>query len=743
MASSPPTIPNQPSPQSLVCAGNLTTLTESSLKMAPPSEPASRRISTLNPVLGLAVGSDTFLQKLQHQRTFEELPAMELHSGDELRDDDDFGQPIRIRNPEGLGMNVPNESTSFKDKETVLSEIGSTFSEIEVIDVGAQETIAMPLDKFLDKFFGLVPSTTPLNCLSLEVTNTKMGARVQSPRFVRSLEWRKKLEEKSSSHADVRKYFILSMENSYTDFHVDLGGSSVWYHVVKGAKTFYFIAPTAKNLSLFERWQRLQNQREIFFGDMVDKCYKLELEQRETVIIPTGWIHGVLTTACSVVYGGNFLNSLNIPLQIKISELEERLQVAEKHRFPDFFRMHWDAAKNIIAEVEDFNTLSQRCPVSLLSGAQALLIALKKWIKRVSQNEEDSSEQKTVIRDLSRVIRLAQKNIPVTPCRESKRRVKKPVNTDFIDTSRVNFAKSEVSLKPDKTNAKGSSKAAVSATTLKHSSSPRRQEQCKLEEQPRLPALKLSKKTWLNPTPPSPPKKLKLLHPTPPPPTSSADLTNRDSVRLLLNTKKNTINLLNTELGDALAAFSRDEDADSPLVISEERPTTKKNKTNFEAKKERLLVEESGGEVYQDGGDYVYPSLEMSDDEEYGRSVTTAMTSSKGDTLWSPKVRVKKGGGTASGTAGSRPARENAKKKEVELSLKLASERLNMKKKQKKTKVNVTKQKTLGEVEDKSLPGTSSSSCTLVPKAFPLPKRLKKGEMTAKQRLGKKLGLKF
>merc|ERR1712037_299115 len=249
------------------------------------------------------------------------------------------------------------------------------------------------------------------------------------------------------------------------------------------------------------------------------------------------------------------------------------------------------------------------------------------------------------------------------------------------------------------------------------------------EEQPRLPALKLSKKTWLNPTPPSP--------------TSSADLTNRDSVRLLLNTKKNTINLLNTELGDAMGAFSRDEDADSPLVISEERPTTKKNKTNFEAKKERLLVEESGGEVYQDGGDYVYPSLEMSDDEEYGRSVTTAMTSSKGDTLWSPKVRVKKGGGTASGTAGSRPARENAKKKEVELSLKLASERLNMKKKQKKTKVNVTKQKTLGEVEDKSLPGTSSSSCTLVPKAFPLPKRLKKGEMTAKQRLGKKLGLKF
>ena len=317
MASSPATITNQPSPQSPVCANNMTTVTESSSKMAAHSESITRRISTLNPVLGTAVGSDTFLHELKYQQTFEELPAMELHSGEELRDDDDFGQPIRIRNPEGLGMNMPDESTSFKDKETVLSEIGSSFSEIEVIDVSAQETITMPLDTFLDKYFGLVPSSTPLNCLSLEVASTRMGARVQSPRFVRSLEWKKKLDEKSSSPAGVRKYFILSMENSYTDFHVDFGGSSVWYHVVKGAKTFYFVAPTAKNLSLFERWQRLQNQREIFFGDMVDKCYKLELGQKETVIIPTGWIHGVLTTTRSVVFGGNFLNSLNIPLQIK------------------------------------------------------------------------------------------------------------------------------------------------------------------------------------------------------------------------------------------------------------------------------------------------------------------------------------------------------------------------------------------------------------------------------------------
>ena len=368
----------------------------------------------------------------------------------------------------------------------------------------------------------------------------------------------------------------------------------------------------------------------------------------------------------------------------------------------------------------------------MLSGAQALLIALKKWIKRLNQSE-DLGEQKSVIRDLSRVIRLAQKNIPVIPCRESKRRIKKPVNTDFIDTSRVHFAKSEVSLKPDKAT-KSLPMSAESVTT-----SPRPQEHksdTPLEEQPRLPALKLSKKSWLNPTPPSPLKKILHL-----PPTSSADLTNRDSVRLLLNTKKHTINLLNTELGDALAAFSRDEDDDSTLVIREECPP-KKSKKNFEAKPE-LFVEESE-EVYQDG-DYVYPSLDLSDEEEYKKSHMSGATSSKADTLWSPKIRVKKGG-PVSGAAGSRPVRENAKKKEVELSLKFASARLNMKKKLKKT--NVSKQKATRETRDKSVSVTSSSNSVSVTsssmsKTIPVVKRLKKGEMTAKQRLGKKLGLKF
>ena len=102
-----------------------------------------------------------------------------------------------------------------------------------------------------------------------------------------------------------------------SDFHIDFGGTSVWYHVFKGEKIFYLIRPTSSNLSLYERWQRMSGQNETFLGDMADKCYKLVVQEGQTIFIPTGWIHAVYTPIDSLVFGGNFLHSLNIQLQLK------------------------------------------------------------------------------------------------------------------------------------------------------------------------------------------------------------------------------------------------------------------------------------------------------------------------------------------------------------------------------------------------------------------------------------------
>lgn len=39
------------------------------------------------------------------------------------------------------------------------------------------------------------------------------------------------------------------------------------------------------------------------------------------MLIPTGWIHAVLTPVDSLVFGGNFLHSLNIPMQLRLADL--------------------------------------------------------------------------------------------------------------------------------------------------------------------------------------------------------------------------------------------------------------------------------------------------------------------------------------------------------------------------------------------------------------------------------------
>ena len=62
---------------------------------------------------------------------------------------------------------------------------------------------------------------------------------------------------------------------------------------------------------------KANNQSEMFFGDQVDACYKCVVKAGETLFIPTGWIHSVLTPVDTLVFGGNFLHSHNIELQLQ------------------------------------------------------------------------------------------------------------------------------------------------------------------------------------------------------------------------------------------------------------------------------------------------------------------------------------------------------------------------------------------------------------------------------------------
>ncbi|XP_031834180.1 histone lysine demethylase PHF8 isoform X2 [Nomia melanderi] len=355
-----------------------------------------------------------------------------------------FENPIIIDGKDGLDMVVPLPNFSVYDVE---SYIGGD-REMDVIDVTRQSNIRMKLRDFVE-YYNSPCRTRVLNVISLEFTNTGLSPMVEAPYIARKLDWvnsvwpRDWSEDSDIKRPEVQKYCLMGVKDSFTDFHVDFGGTSVWYHVLRGEKVFYLIRPTPANLQLYQHWMCSSTQSETFFGDQADACYKYVLKQGQTMMIPTGWIHAVLTPVDSLVFGGNFVHSLNIPMQIQIYELEKKMKTPAKFQYPGFETINWFAAKKLLKELKELNNEGKKCPPYLLQGVKALLSILKQWntdkdYNMISRGQipETINSQK-LLKDFSKEIRHAERYLislnPPKPERESKRKKKKPLNKDFVD----------------------------------------------------------------------------------------------------------------------------------------------------------------------------------------------------------------------------------------------------------------------------------------------------------------------
>ena len=82
----------------------------------------------------------------------------------------------------------------------------------------------------------------------------------------------------------------MSVSGCYTDFHLDFGGTSVWYHILKGEKVFFLVPPSHDNYSLFLDWQKNGRQECIFFPDIVRECGVVCLREGDTLLLPSGQI---------------------------------------------------------------------------------------------------------------------------------------------------------------------------------------------------------------------------------------------------------------------------------------------------------------------------------------------------------------------------------------------------------------------------------------------------------------------
>jgi F-box and leucine-rich repeat protein 10/11 len=99
------------------------------------------------------------------------------------------------------------------------------------------------------QYFGQSPPQRDrvLNLISLECTGTGLDTKVRPPKMLREIGWVEKhwpalggrtamARAERARMPKVRLYCLMSAAGSYTEFHVDFGGSSVWYHLYKGRK---------------------------------------------------------------------------------------------------------------------------------------------------------------------------------------------------------------------------------------------------------------------------------------------------------------------------------------------------------------------------------------------------------------------------------------------------------------------------------------------------------------------------
>lgn len=231
-----------------------------------------------------------------------------------------------------------------------------------------------------------------LNQISLEFSHTPLIRRTRSPQFVRELDWIDNdwpaKKKKAADYPQVQYYCLTSTAGCYTDFHLDFGGTSVWYSVLSGSKVFLLAPPTKSNLTTYEQWLCQKDQASVFLPDLdgMEDVIKVTLEQDQTLFIPSGWIHAVYTPVDSIVVGGNFLHSLAVGTQLDVHCIETRTKVPQKFRFPNFVRINFYAGANYLFKMRSGNIHKDE-----LKDMKRFAEALRSWAPRGDAELDPSS----------------------------------------------------------------------------------------------------------------------------------------------------------------------------------------------------------------------------------------------------------------------------------------------------------------------------------------------------------------
>jgi hypothetical protein len=261
-----------------------------------------------------------------------------------------FREPILVAEGDGgargMGMALPDDQEALT-LQGIVRAVGGEYPvqtiECATQDPGPRQTLAQ-FAAYLET--PIAEREQLLNCVSLPLHGTSLDEAITIPRLVRELDlvgqvW--PTEDDAPRAPTALLYALLSPAGAYTDFHVDFGGSSVWYHVLKGRKTFVLAPPSAANHAAFEAWAGSARQASTFYADNAHDVMRVEVGPGDTVFLPGGWPHAVSTDEDSVVIGGNFLHGHDLFVQLAVWNMEDRLRVKGTFRYPRYRELMWFA----------------------------------------------------------------------------------------------------------------------------------------------------------------------------------------------------------------------------------------------------------------------------------------------------------------------------------------------------------------------------------------------------------------
>jgi Jumonji helical domain/AT hook motif len=334
--------------------------------------------------------------------------------------------------PESIGMKVEIPGLTSKTSKMAhnfrqIASIVGLSTAVNVIDVMEQKEVqgwtVGDLVEYFDEGESIQKLTTRgvLNQVSFEFSRTALEKMVNSPEIVREIDWicnawPQQFQISNSTgvkfYPIIQYYCVTSSIGAYMDFHIDLGGTSFWYHLVSGSKNFVLIEPTKQNLEVYESWAGDENKEKIFLPDLIPQkstIIHLILKEKETMIVPSGWIHAVYTGMDSLVFGGNFLHGFATEMQILINEMEIRSNVKDKFRCPYFDITHIFAANMYLKRLE--STTKETISVVELQQLACLINYIsseyKKCMNEVKESASRVRRRKKLVRNEPKFIDAA------------------------------------------------------------------------------------------------------------------------------------------------------------------------------------------------------------------------------------------------------------------------------------------------------------------------------------------------